>query len=103
MGNKRTSHPMQPIEWASDGVIRFKRNAIIDWLFNTGRLDLNEIGALAGNGAHGFTKGDQMQLAQLLGYSVSGFGDLSYASSGAVAKADAIANRLIRNEKRKIK
>ena len=85
-------HPMQPIIRAADGVIRFKANAIIKWLFETRKLDLNEIASLAARGK--FSREDQMQLAQLLGYSVSGYGDLSYASDESVMAADAEAERL---------
>jgi hypothetical protein len=35
-----------------------------------------------------FSEQDREQFAQLIGYSVSGFGDLSYASEEAVAEAD---------------
>lgn len=88
-------HPMQPIEMAKDGVVRFRANAIVDWLFNTGRIDLNEIAfAAARKQIPGCTDDDQMQLAMLLGYSVSGFGDLSYADESVVSEADDIAARL---------
>jgi hypothetical protein len=39
-----------------------------------------------------------MQLAQLIGYSVSGYGDLSYASRKSVRLADEIAEKLIRKK-----
>ena len=89
-----TKHPMQPLEYDSRGVIRFKRNKIIDWLFYAGKLDLNQIAILACDKKNGFTKDDQMQLAQLLGYSVSGFGDLPYADPKVVAEADEKALKL---------
>ena len=82
------TQPMQPIEWDGHGVIRFKQNAIIYWLFCEGKLNLNEIAV------QDFSDEDRMQLAQLLGYSVSGFGDLSYASDEVVAEADRIAAEL---------
>lgn len=64
-------HPIQPIVTAPDGRLRFKGNAIIDHLFNTGKLDLNEIACM------GFPQEDRRQIAQLLGYSVSGYGELT--------------------------
>lgn len=82
------SHPMQPVEWASDGVIRFKENKIIDYLFKTGKLDLNEIAAIP------FPPEDRMQLAQLLGYSVSGYGDLSYVTPENLAEAEELRDEL---------
>lgn len=84
----RPPHPMQPIELDSHGVARFRSNAIIEHLFTTGALDLNALPVMD------FSDADRMQIAQLLGYSVSGFGDLSYASDDVVAQADAIVEHL---------
>jgi hypothetical protein len=75
-------HPQQPIERDAQGVPRFKANKIIDWLFETGKLDLNEVAV------QGFPAEDRMQLAQLLGYSVGGYANLSYASAESVLAAD---------------
>lgn len=87
---------MQPIIKGKDGVIRFKQNAIVDWLFMTGKIDLNEIAATP------FPRNDREQFWQLLGYSVSGYGDLSFISRKTVKEADAIAEKLatIRRKKR---
>jgi len=86
-------HPMQPIEYV-DGIIRFKANRIVAHLVDNGSIDLNAIARMAARGEAGFTQEDQEQLAQLLGYSVSGFGDLPYASEETVAAADEIAAQL---------
>lgn len=86
------TQPMQPIEFDKDGVIRFKRNAIIDWLFNTYRIDLNEIAIHCQEAK--VPVEDQEQFWQLLGYSVSGYGDLSFVRSETVRLADAIAENL---------
>ncbi len=85
-------HPMQPIELDEHGTPRFRENKIIRWLVDSGKLNLNEIGLMP------FSREDQMQIAQLIGYSVSGFGDLSYADPDIVAKADEIAASLIERE-----
>jgi hypothetical protein len=92
----KAKHPMQPIVWVN-GTIRFKENAILRWAVDSGRLSLNEI-ALETR-AQGFSKEDQMQLAQLIGYSVSDYGDLPYASKESVAEADAIAEQMIAAKK----
>ena len=81
-------HPMQPIEYDEVGVVRFKSNAIIARLWADGVIDLNALARMD------FTDEDRMQLAQLLGYSVSGFGDLPYAKKKIVRKADRIAAAL---------
>lgn len=83
------SHPMQPIILDARGVARFRPNAILEHLFETGALDLNKLAVMD------FSDEDRMQVAQLLGYSVSGFGDLSYAHSDVVAAADAEAQKLL--------
>lgn len=82
-------HPMQPIARdAKDGVVRFQANKIIEHLFYSGALDLNKLAVMP------FDDDDRMQIAQLLGYSVSGFGDLSYADPAVVEEADRIAESL---------
>lgn len=78
-------HPMQPVGWDGRGVVRFKRNAIVEYLLEHGGIDLNRIGILAAQGK--FTDADQVQFAQLIGYSVSGFGDLSYVPDRVVRQA----------------
>ena len=91
----RVEHPMQPIVWAKDGVIRFKANKIIAHLCDTKQpIDLNAIACMD------FPREDHEQLAQLIGYSVSGFGDLSYVRRTTLAKADAIADEMASKRKR---
>lgn len=88
--------PMQPIIRAKDGVVRFQSNRIIEDLFNAGKIDLNEIAIFSARGA--YTDAEQMQLAQLIGYSVSGFGDLSYADRDVLRRADRKAKMLSKKE-----
>lgn len=84
----KLKHPMQPLVRDHRNVIRFKENAIIAWLHDVGRLDLNQIAIM------NFNDEDREQLAQLIGYSVSGFGDLSYARKKTVRKADRRASKM---------
>jgi hypothetical protein len=56
-------------------------------------MSLNELAAMP------FKKGDREQFAQLIGYSVSGFGDLSCARKKTVQKADAKAAALLEAKK----
>lgn len=86
----KAKHPIQPIGYDRHGVIRFKENKIIRWLCDTGKLNLNETAVLPG-----IPKEDHEQLAQLLGYSVSGFGELPYVSRVVLQQADEEADRLI--------
>lgn len=94
--NKR--HPMQPIEVADDGVIRFRRNKIVIDLLNKARkqggFGLNEIVT-----NHSYSTEDLDQLYQLIGYSVSGYGELTgVVSRESIKEADAIAD-LLQKEK----
>lgn len=74
-------HPNQPII-AVDGVERFKKNAIVCYLLDTHlTADMNSLAVLP------FTNEDRTQFAQLIGYSVCGFGELSYVSDKAYKEA----------------
>ena len=84
------NHPMQPVEYDEHGVIRFRKNAIVEKLLETSSLDLNQIACMQ------FSNADRIQLAQLIGYSVSGFGDLFYADRDVVRRADKKAEKLQR-------
>ena len=90
---------MQPLVVDSQGVVRFKANPIVRWLVdehdrlakgNHARVDpaLNRIPVME------FSREDREQLAMLLGYSVSGAGDLPYFSDErwmeAALAADAV-------------
>lgn len=69
-------HPIQPIE-KTKGVARFKENKIVSYLLEVGQRNgagLNELAAMP------FSQEDRTQLAQLIGYSLSGFSELNYVS-----------------------
>lgn len=83
--------PMQPIVWAKDGCIRFLANRMVNDLYEFAcprGMGLNEMAA------GDYTQEERMQFAQLIGYSVSGYGGLSYVSDESRDKADAIADAL---------
>lgn len=84
-------HPMQEVHIAADKVARFRANRIVAAVYEHAAqhgLDLNKLAIM------GFSDEDHNQFAQLLGWSVSGFGDLSYADPELVEKADALAAQL---------
>jgi hypothetical protein len=84
--------PMQPLEIDARGVVRFKENPIVWALVEHGRktgMGLNEIAC------KDFSDEDRMQLAQLIGYSVSGYGELSYVSDRSYNRADRAAEKLL--------
>jgi len=74
-------HPIQPLMLDKDGVYRFKENAIVRFLLNNGGIDMNKLATLA------FSANDREQFAQLIGYSLRGFSELSYVSDKTYKKA----------------
>ena len=79
------SQPMQPVVPDEHGTVRFQPNSLVRYLLDAGEqygLDMNHLATLPGISAE-----DWEQFAQLIGYSVSGFGDLSYVSDATYAKA----------------
>jgi hypothetical protein len=95
MNNKKDdrdalSHPMQPVGFDPHGVARFKPNAIVEFLLEHGGFDMNDLGV------RGFSAEDQMQFAQLIGYSASGYCSLSYVSEESKDAADAAAEQLLK-------
>ncbi len=79
-------HPDQPLVSDELGVLRFKENklvsAFVDQSMNRG-LGLNWAAT------QDFSAEDRMQLAQLIGYSLHGYGTLSYVTDESFAKVQA--------------
>jgi hypothetical protein len=82
-GARRT---LQPIIAADDGVVRFKQNAIVEFLLRNGGYDMNDLARMS------FTDDDRAQFAQLIGYSVCGWGELSYVPIEVAHVADAVGD-----------
>ena len=81
-------HPIQPLYKDEQGVVRFKENAIVRYLLDNGGIDLNAIACVP------FDQNDQEQFAQLIGYSLSGFSELSYVSDETYDEAAELADRI---------
>lgn len=90
-------HPMQPLHIDGWNTIRFRANRIVRWLCSTGKLDLNETAIKSTE--QGFEADDHMQIAQLLGYSVDGYADLSYVTDESIKEAFAEAEKLCTERK----
>lgn len=73
---------MQPLVKDKDGVIRFKANQIVRYLLDNGGTNLNQLRTME------FSHADWIQFMQLIGYSVSGYGDLDYIPRAVVREAD---------------
>lgn len=67
-------HPIQPIYLDEQRTLRFKQNSIVRFLLDRGGFDLNFIAQTD------FPREDRVQFAQLIGYSLDGFGELSYVN-----------------------
>lgn len=72
---------MQKIYLDDNGTVRFKGNKIVRFLLEAGPYDLNTLSLM------NFDNDDWNQFAQLIGYSICGFSDLSYANEDIVDKA----------------
>lgn len=87
--------PMQPIGLDPSGVARFRRNRIVRYLLDAGPFNMNDVAMLPG-----ITNAERMQFAQLIGYSVSGAGDLSYFDNETIEEMDSRVE-LLKKEKNK--
>jgi len=76
-----SKQPMQPVYEDDFGTVRFKGNSIVEHLMQNGNIDMNGIDSL------NFPKEDREQFAQLIGYSLSGYRDLSYTSKESYKEA----------------
>ena len=74
MKKRKLRHPVQPLLHDPHGTLRFKQNRIVRYLLDVGPVDMNHLAERE------FPREDREQFAQLIGYSLSGFGDLSYVS-----------------------
>lgn len=83
-------HPSQKIVIHEDGVVRFQENKIVSFLLDKYKPGLNDL-TVRFDGE----RSDFEQLMMLIGYSVSGFGDLACADRRRVAQADRRANVLL--------
>ena len=87
--------PMQPVHQDAHGTIRFRRNELVRVLLDRdaarGRtypdFPARTDGGLNWIATQDFSQEDQEQLAQLIGYSVSGYHELDYVSNRSAAQA----------------
>lgn len=89
---KKRKHPMQHIAFDERGVIRFTSNKIVRFLLEQYEPGLNDLCARFQETDDDLA--DYEQLMMLIGYSVSGFGDLDIDRK-TIAAADRKAARLI--------
>jgi len=73
---------VRPLIRDNSGTIRFKANALVVHLLENGGLNMNDLSQVPN-----VSVGDREEFAQLIGYSVRGFEELSYVSDEAVEAA----------------
>jgi hypothetical protein len=76
--------PIQPLEKDSHGTLRFRENKIVNYLLKAGGIDMNKLADID------FPQEDREQFAELIGYSLSGFSELSYVPDETYAAASAM-------------
>lgn len=94
--------PMQPVADDGHGVLRFRENVVVRALLDRdterGRVypdfPARSDGGLNWIAMQGFSQEDQEQFAQLIGYSISGYHELSYVSDESAAEASARAHAI---------
>jgi len=82
-------NPIQPLALDDRGVLRFKENAIVNYLREVAKkhgVDMNEMITM------GFSVEDWQQYAQLTGYSLSGYSELPYVDDASYEAAHAMAS-----------
>jgi hypothetical protein len=99
MKTSELKHPTQPIGFTEHGTVRFKQNAIVDFLVKDARpgYDMNTIVMMVQHGK--FSNEDLVQFYQLIGYSVGGYCDLSLVPEEEKDRAWAESERLTSKEK----
>lgn len=86
-----TTHPTQPLELDEHGVMRFKQNRIVRMLLDSHpSQNLNTILAF-----ENFPLEDYKQLMQLIGYSISGYGDLDIATDEEIEQLDKLTAKML--------
>ena len=87
-----SKHPIQPMVIDSNGVVRFKENEIVRYLLDAHDTDMNKLAIMS------FSREDREQFAQLIGYSFSGFSELSYVRDITYDKAKKKYKKIIEKE-----
>lgn len=81
-------HPIQPLIKDDHGILRFKPNAIVRYLLDAGPFNMTDLALMP------FSQEDRQQFAQLIGYSVSGFSTLSYASDEILEEIEILEQQI---------
>ena len=81
MSRGHAPHPVQPLVIDPDGVVRFKKNRIVEFLLERGGFNMNDLAVMP------FSQEDREQFVQLIGYSLDGFVELPYVTDETYERA----------------
>lgn len=96
-------HPIQPLEVDEHGTLRYKKNQIVRDLLDVASkhgLDMNTVAVRHQTGQ--YTADDRIQLTQLIGYSHSGAGGLSYFPEHISAAAEIMHEKGVSEEQARL-
>jgi hypothetical protein len=79
--------PLQPMVPEPERGGRFRANALVEYLLDHGGIDMNHLATIDAS------KEDRAQFAMLIGYSLSGFLELSYVDDNLATRAIEAADR----------
>lgn len=82
----QAKHPIQHLAEDKNGTLRFKSNKIVEFILERGGFNMNDLAGME------FSQEDREQFAQLIGYSLSGYGELSYVSDESYNAAKNMIN-----------
>lgn len=79
--------PMQPLIKDQQGVVRFQKNAVVEYLLDHGGIDLNRLAL------ERLPDAARAHFAQLIGYSLCGYHELPYVTDEQALAASAAARQ----------
>lgn len=79
---------MQPVYLDEHDTARFRPNVLVQYLLDNGAIDMNKLAHVRA------PDDDRQQFAQLIGYSVGGYGDLPYCDDEVYNSAAKVTRHL---------
>lgn len=87
-------HPMQPVALDARGVLRFKKNAIVEWIHEERPTKIEMLNTIMAKVATGeFTRQDAIQYYQLLGVSVGMLAECHFVNDSEVQEFHGMMER----------
>lgn len=87
-----SKHPIQNVIRDKNDVFRFEANKIVEFLLDNGGFNMNDLAVMD------FSNDDREQFAQLIGYSLSGYSELSYVSDESWDNCEQKIKNMVKGE-----